>query len=90
MTGEGSRQGTRSATCIDSTSTDSLQTRTSYALRPSFRLARLNTSHAVDRSPSTTPSKATTATRCGRRSCARRGVNPSIIVFLATGAFCHV
>ena len=62
-----SRHGTRSATCIDSTFADSLQTRTSWnAARPSFLLARPNTSHAVDRSPSTTPSNATTATTCGR------------------------
>src|SRR5258708_26040361 len=83
------RHGTRSATCIDSTSTDSLQTRTSYAGRPSFRFARPNTSHAVDKSPSTTPSNATTATRCGRLACAGRVVNPSILVFLATGGFTH-
>src|SRR5262245_32489125 len=83
-----SRHGTRSATCIDSTSADSLHTRTSYADRPSLLFARPNTSHAVDRSPSTTPSNATTATTCGRLLW--RGVNPAIMVFLATGGFCHV
>jgi len=45
-------------------------------------------------SPSTTPSNATTATRCGRLAfverASERGVNPAIIVFLATGEFCHV
>src|SRR5439155_21538033 len=77
-----SRHGTRSATCIDSTFTDSLQTRTSYAGRPSFLIASPNTSHAVDKSPSTTPSNATTATTCGRPGfVVGRGVNPAIIVF---------
>src|SRR6185295_14635955 len=85
-----SRHGTRSPTCIDSTFTDSLQTRTSYAGRRSFLIARPNTSHAVDKSPSTTPSNATTATRCGRLPFVGRGVNPAISVFLATGGFCHV
>ena len=85
-----SRHGTWSATCIDSTCTDPLQTRTSYAVRPSFLFARPNTSHAVDKSPSTTPSNATTATTCGRSRCVGRGVNPAMIVFFATGGFCHV
>src|SRR6185295_5994322 len=80
-----SRHGTRSATCIDSTSSDSLQTRTAYAIRPSFLFARPNTSQAVDKSPSTTPSNATTATTCGRLAFAGRGVNPAIMVLLATG-----
>src|SRR5215471_11391413 len=84
------RHGTRSATCIDSTYTDPLHTRTSYAFRPSFVFARPNTSHAVDKSPSTTPSNATTATMWGRRPLAGRGANPSNIGFLATGRFCHV
>src|SRR5262245_9912186 len=83
------RHGTRSATCIDSTSGNSLHTRTSYAVRPLFVLARPNTSHAIDKSPSTTPSKARTATMCGRPPFVRRGANPSIIVILATGQFCH-
>jgi hypothetical protein len=84
------RHGTRSATCIDSTPRDSLQTRTSYGIRPSFVRARLKISQAVERSPKTTPSNATTATRCGRvRFTAARGANPAIIVFLATSRFCH-
>src|SRR5437667_5467434 len=41
-----SRHGTRSATWSDSTSADSLQTRTSYAARPSFLFARPNTSQS--------------------------------------------
>jgi hypothetical protein len=87
---DASRHGTRSVTWSDSTSADSLQTRTSYAARPSFLSARPNTSHAVDKSPSTTPSNAMTATTCALLGFFRGGVNPAMIVFLATGGFWHV
>jgi len=82
------RHGTFSPTCSDRTSGVMLQTRTSYGARPSRSRTTPNTAHGVARSASTTPSKATTATRCRRRR--RFGVNPADNVFLATGGVCHV
>ena len=61
-----SRHGTLKVTCSDFTSGATLQIRTSYNGRPSRPRTSPNISHGVDKSPSTTPSNATTATRCRR------------------------
>jgi len=84
-------RGTRSATCIDSTSIDSLHTRTSYALRPSFRLA--SPKDFTCRRQVAEHDAVEGDDRDQMRPCVvwpGCGVNPSIMVFLATGAFCHV
>src|SRR5882672_4499742 len=68
-----------------------LQTRTSYAARPSASRTRANTSHGVARSPSTTPSTASTAIRCRRSTPGSRfGLNPANDVFRATGRVCTI
>ena len=58
-----SRDRTCRSRCHDLTRGSWLQTRTSYGRRPCASRTRANTSQGVVRSPSTTPSKAITATR---------------------------
>lgn len=83
---EESRHGILSITCSDTTSGSTLQTRNSYNGLPAMSRIRPNTSDGIARSPSTTPSNATTTTRCRFAVLSEeRGLNPAEVVFLATG-----